>query len=328
MLLPAAQRRDLSLFTRPRQVLRALVCLLLLFGLVRPATVEARERILSGITSERLLMVDPEVLGPVDAQTAVRTRARFRTGELNADRERAGETPDISALLLIWDLSFGGGDNLEFGASLSGGYTKTVDPETERISLERGVAFGRFAARRGEEGPLIAATFAFGRQLRLPGNLFAELGAQFGWRHGWPLAWDVDVWLAAELPSGEKTILFGGVGAGPSWRPTDWFDLSLEVTGGLSNRPELSSVGSDVIAWDIGAALQASFTIAERHCISIGIERTLYGAAIPETISAHLGWRFEWTTDDGLLRLDNDDSSSPETEPRDEEIPDAPEQET
>lgn len=300
--------------SRCRKAPLAVLCLVLWFGALYPASSEALERVLGGITSERLLMINPEVLGPVEAQTAVRTRARFQTGQFDVDRIRAGETPDLSALVLVWDLSFGGGDALEFGASLSGGYTRSVDGLTERISLERGIAFGRFAAKRDEDGSLIAATFAVGRQLWLPGNLLAELGGQFGWRHGWPLSWDVDVWVAVELPKGEKTILFGGVGAGPWWHPTDWFDLSFEVMGRVANSTEIGDSGQEAVAWDTSAALQAGFSFGERHCISVGVERTLYGASVRETLAAHLVWRFEWETEEGLLRLDNDGSLIPEPE--------------
>lgn len=284
-----------------------LVCLV-------PSVTEAHERVLGGITAERLLLLNPEVLGAVEAQTAVRTRARFDTGQFDSDRTRSGSSPDLSSLVLIWDLSFGGADALEFGASLSGGYAHDPDGSSERISLERAIAFGRFGAKRDEEGPLIAATFAIGRQLWWPGALFAELSGQFGWKHAWPLSWDVDVWLAAQIPSGEPTIIIGGVGAGPSWHPLDWFELSFELSGSVANEPEIDEPGTDAVSWDVSTALLVGFTFAERHCISLGAERTLYGAAIRETLAAHLVWRFEWETDDGLLRLDNDGSLIPEQE--------------
>ncbi len=269
-----------------------------------------QERPLAGFSAGRPMTVSPHVLDSVDAQTGVRTNARFSTGDWVESLERSAHSAELNALRLVWDLSFGAGDQLEFGASISGAYDRP-EPGSQNIRLDRAVAFGRYAFDRGEDGAPIAFTFGLGRNLYLPGAMFAELGAQLGWNANRELAWNLDAWGATEIPNNAETVFFAGIGGGPRWQPVGWFDLGLDFVGSVSSLSD-ESADSDSLAWELRTGLQSGFTFAESHRIELAAERTLVGASIEEIVTVHLNWRFVWSTDDGLLTLDDDGGPPPE----------------
>lgn len=285
--------------------------IILAAGLLVPQLSHAQDRALSGVTGSRLLMLSPQTLGDVQAHTAVRTNARMATALYSAGAERVGQTPEVDEARLIWDIGFGAGDDIEFGASLSGGYSRP-DDVTQRISLERAMAYGRMSMDRPDNTTEFAISFGLGRQMRLPGTIFAELGTQYGWARQGKLLWDVDGWVSADLPPGDPAILTLGAAMGPLWQPNDVFDLSIEALASVANRPHIQGVPEDALSWKLGGALQMGFAFADGHRIELGFSQTAFGAGVRETTAGHLNWRYAWQTDDGLLRLDDDGGASPE----------------
>ncbi|MCA9561950.1 MAG: hypothetical protein KC561_00610 [Myxococcales bacterium] len=274
--------------------------------LLGSTSANAQEQDLEGLSGPHMRVGSGRGLGPVEAFTRLRSYVVQFHDAFDADGSRLGGSTRLARVGLIWDISFGAGSDLEFGASLSGSYKKDVS--SEEISFDRAALMARYAIWDGSDGDWLSVAFSFARAFTGSSDNRAELALLYGTGLSDTLAIDLQAGLGLDIHSASSYDYEAVVGVAPIWRPNDWFGWSIGVGGSVGGRD-----GQDDINWQVDASSRFGFRFG-RNEIALGVAHTPLGALNSSETTYLLSWNLNWITDDGFLTLDNDGGPSPEPE--------------
>lgn len=271
---------------------------------VFPSASVAQPSLLAGVSGDRVFVGGAELIDSVDAQMDFWLDGAIETAEFSDSVERSELSDGEESLRLTWDTVFGAGEGLAFGGRFQFSYSQSS--VQDRLGPDLAGILGKFQLGDPARPVPIALIVGAGKEF-IDSDTMLEAAVAFGFQpHE---NWDVDLspFVLFRMSTLSDTTLTGGFVVSPAWYPNDWFTLVLDTSGQTAIELE-----TDDLSWQLDTALRAGFTVADGHEIIVGGRRTLIGGAAVEETGAFLAWRYRWTTEGGLLRLDYDGGPSPE----------------